>query len=145
MRIGRGAFGENTPSRALYLSPDHAVFVNGALVPVKFLCNGTSIKQVKRRRVTYHHVELPGHAVILAEGLPVESYLDTGDRAHFAGQPTIRLFPDFATRRTDALALAWEARGAAPLVVTGARLAAARATVAASPSGGLSRPARSAA
>ena len=31
--------------------------------------------------MAYHHVELARHAVILAEGLPTESFLDTGDRA----------------------------------------------------------------
>jgi hypothetical protein len=34
--------------------------------------------------LTYHHVELAAHDVILAEGLPCESYLDTGNRAAFA-------------------------------------------------------------
>ena len=54
---------------------------------------------MKRAAVTYYHVELPQHAVILAEGLPVESYLDTGDRADFHGDgETIRLFPDFSAR-----------------------------------------------
>lgn len=33
--------------------------------------------------VTYIHVELPAHDVVLAEGLPAESYLDTGNRAGF--------------------------------------------------------------
>ena len=36
--------------------------------------------------------------MILAEGLTVESYLDTGDRANFDGGNTIRLFPDLAAR-----------------------------------------------
>src|ERR1019366_700567 len=77
VRVQAGAFGANVPVRDLYLSPDHAVFVNDVLVPVKLLINGTSIAQVKQNRVTYYHVELPRHAVILAEGLTVESYLDT--------------------------------------------------------------------
>ena len=42
---------ETLPVRDLYLSPDHAVFVNGVLVPVKLLINGTSITQVERDRV----------------------------------------------------------------------------------------------
>jgi hypothetical protein len=33
--------------------------------------------------VTYYHVELAAHDVILAEGLLCESYLDTGNRAAF--------------------------------------------------------------
>ena len=61
VRIAPGAFGDNVPARDLYLSPDHAVFVNDVLVPVKLLVNGTSIMQIKRDRVTYYHVELPRH------------------------------------------------------------------------------------
>jgi hypothetical protein len=59
--------------------------------------------------------------VLLAENLPVESYLDAGDRANFAnGGATATLFPDFATR-------AWESRGCTQLVVTGPQLQAVRA------------------
>ena len=96
------------------------MFVNGILVPVNLLTNGTSIVQVKRDRVTYYHVELPEHAVILAEGLTVESYLDVGDRVNFeqCGE-TIRLFPEFVRRVTPEAALVWETRGVAPLVMTG--------------------------
>ena len=46
VRVRAGAFGENVPERDLYLSPDHAVFVNDVLVPVKLLINGTTIAQV---------------------------------------------------------------------------------------------------
>jgi T5SS/PEP-CTERM-associated repeat protein/autotransporter passenger strand-loop-strand repeat protein len=130
VRVMRGAFGRNVPLRDLYLSPDHAVFVNGVLVPVKLLINGTSIARVRRDRVTYYHVELPRHAVILAEGLTVESYLDLGDRADFAnGGETIRLFPDFASRLAPDTAWVWETRGAAPLVMTGLELEAAQRAV----------------
>ena len=122
VRVRAGAFGENVPMRDLYLSPDHAVFVNDVLVPVKLLIDGTRVTQVKRDRVRYFHVELPRHEVILAEGLTVESYLELGDRANFNQHghgETIRLFPDFAARLAPDTALAWETRGAAPLVVSG--------------------------
>jgi hypothetical protein len=130
VRVSAGAFGENVPVRDLYLSPDHAVFVNDVLVPVRLLIDGGGIAQVKRDRVRYFHVELARHAVILAEGLTVESYLDTGDRANFhvAGS-TIRLFPDFGAKHSPAIAEVWETRGAAPLVITGRRLTAARQAV----------------
>jgi hypothetical protein len=132
VRIAAGAFGQNVPARDLYLSPDHAVFVNDVLVPVKLLINGATITQVKRATVRYYHVELPQHAVILAEGLPVESYLDTGDCENFhLGGETIRLFPDLTARLTPAVAPIWEAKGIAPLILTGPHVDAARAAVAA--------------
>jgi T5SS/PEP-CTERM-associated repeat protein len=126
VRVSAGAFGEAVPRRDLYLSPDHAVFVDGVLVPVKFLINGSSIVQVHRDRVRYFHVELAEHAVILAEGLPVESYLDIGDRLDFGQNGVMRLHPDFGARLAADIALAWEARGVAPLVMTGEALAGAR-------------------
>jgi hypothetical protein len=56
--------------------------------------------------------------------LPAESYLDTGDRSNFAnGGGAVRLFPDFSAR-------GWEALGCAPLIVTGAKLAAAQSLIA---------------
>ena len=64
--------------------------------------------------ITYHHLELDTHDVLLAEGLPCESYLDTGDRASFGSGPVIRLHSEFG--RTD---LTWESRGYAPLAVAG--------------------------
>ncbi len=97
VRVARGAFGEGLPWRDLYLSPDHAVFVDGVLIPVRYLVNGRSILQVAVAKIGYWHVELDRHDVLLAEGLPVESYLDTGNRANFAnGGDHLRLYPDFA-------------------------------------------------
>lgn len=43
VRISKGAFGPGMPRRNLWLSPDHAVFVDGVLIPIKYLVNGTTI------------------------------------------------------------------------------------------------------
>ena len=120
VQILPGAFGPGRPQRTLCLSPDHAVYINDVLVPIRCLINGNTIVQVPTDCVTYYHVELERHAVLLAEGLPAESYLDTGDRRNFAnGGGAVALYPDFATR-------IWEASACAPLVVTDARLHAIR-------------------
>jgi hypothetical protein len=120
VRIAAGAFGPGRPHRNLKLSPDHAVFVDDVLIPVKYLINGTTIRQTPVEEVSYHHVELPRHAVLLAEGMFAESYLDTGGRGNFAngGEP-VALHPDFTFRT-------WDAEGCAPLVVTGPLLQSAR-------------------
>src|ERR1019366_6242670 len=100
VRISAGAFGPGQPCRDLLLSPDHALFIYGVLIPVKYLINGDSIAQVPMDSVTYYHVELGHHDVVLAEGLPVESYLDAGDRCNFdLTDEMIRLHPDFEGRR----------------------------------------------
>jgi hypothetical protein len=85
------------PSRDLYLSPDHAIYHDGFLVPAKALVNGANITQVARRHVIYYHVELEEHAVLFAEHLPAESYLDTGNRDCFENScGALQLHPDFA-------------------------------------------------
>ena len=68
VRIAAHVFGRGLPKRDLFLSPDHAVFVNGVLIPVKYLINGRGIRQMAVRQVTYYHVELPRHAVTLGRG-----------------------------------------------------------------------------
>ena len=119
VRIVAGAFAAGQPARDLLLSPDHAVFFDGALIPIKYLLNGATVHQVPAREVTYLHIELEKHDIILADGLPVESYLDTGSRSAFAnGGATIQLHPSF-TSTDSQTSLRWEADGCAPLVVSG--------------------------
>lgn len=80
VRVAAGAFGPGVPERDLFLSPDHAILAFGVLIPVKYLVNGDTVRQMEVETVTYHHIELTRHAVIFAEGLAAESYLDVGDR-----------------------------------------------------------------
>jgi T5SS/PEP-CTERM-associated repeat protein len=126
IRVQAHAFGEGRPWRDVMLSPDHALFVEGALIPVKLLDNGTTIAQIAADEVTYFHVELAMHDVVFAHGLPVETYLDTGNRAAFEDGGRILLHS--ASRRH--AELAWEAGGYAPLVVTGPALEMVRAGLA---------------
>jgi hypothetical protein len=119
VRVRAGAFGTRLPSRDLLLSPDHAVFAEGVLIPIKHLVNGASVAVEPRDRVTYFHIELDRHDVVLAENLPTESYLDTGDRARFEGGRCVALYPDFSSR-------VWEAEGCAPLRLVGPEVDAVR-------------------
>ena len=103
IRIAPHAFGMRQPKRPLLVSPDHAVFFDGILIPVRYLVNDTTIAGIDARDVRYFHVELPRHDVLLADGLPVESYLP----AHSTAE--------------------WEASGCAPLMVCGEAVEHARA------------------
>jgi len=93
-----GALGPGVPHRALRVSPDHALYLDGRLVPAGRLVDGQAILQpAGARRVVYHHVELDAHDVILAEGAAAESWLDGGNRAQFDnGGALVALHPEFA-------------------------------------------------
>ncbi len=142
VRVRAGAFGPGLPARDLYVSPDHALYLEEVLIPVRCLLDGEAVAQVPVESVTYYHIELERHDVVLAEGLPAESFLDTGGRRMFdngagplclgansrapgasassqARSTPVVLHPDFAIRL-------WEAEGCAPLVVTGPEVVAAR-------------------
>jgi autotransporter passenger strand-loop-strand repeat protein len=117
VRVAMDAFGQDQPRRDLFLSPDHAVFVDGLLIPVRQLINGTTIAQLAVDDVIYHHVELERHDVLFAEGLAAESYLDTGNRMTFAnGGGAMTLHPDFNAPKT------WRDDAAAPLGTDEARV-----------------------
>jgi hypothetical protein len=79
VRVRADAITPGVPARDVLLSPDHALFVDGLLIPVRLLLNGRTIAVAHEvRHVTYHHVRLDSHDVILADGLPAESFLDVG-------------------------------------------------------------------
>ena len=96
VRICADAFGIGRPNRDLLLSPEHAVFVDDVLIPIRLLANGVTIRQEPAGRIIYYHVELESHDVLLAEALAVESYRDSGNREAFAnGGPVVSLHPAF--------------------------------------------------
>lgn len=126
VHIRPNAFAPGTPAADLWLSPDHAVFADGILVPVRYLLNGRTIVQEDHTTITYWHVELARHDVLLAEGLPCESYLDTGNRSSFVeSSGPLALHPAFAPR--DNALDVWRRSSCAPLVRSGAPLLALRA------------------
>jgi PAS domain S-box-containing protein len=115
--IRADAFGPGVPERDLRLSPDHAIFAEDHLIEAKHLINGaTVVRDAACRTVTYHHVALDAHDILLAENLPVESYIDCGCGTAFVefslknGIP-ILLRPDVAATV--------EAFGCAPLAEPG--------------------------
>lgn len=71
-----GALGDNLPERDLYISPAHAIQIDGHFMRADTLINGVSIYQVDSMpsEFTYYHIELEGHKLLLAEGVPAESF-----------------------------------------------------------------------
>lgn len=118
--VEAGAFGPGLPARDLYLSPDHALYLDQALIPVKHLVNGISVRQVAMKSITYHHIELATHDVVWADSLLAETYLECGNRQQFGQGKSVSMQADFAPPYWN------DARAYAPLVITGEPLARAR-------------------
>ena len=130
IRIAPHAFGGGRPERTLLLSPDHSVYIEGVLIPVKHLVNGTTLTQADLATVTYYHLELARHDVVLAEGLPAETYIETGGRSAFEnGGGTTQLHPDF-TPDEARVGMVWQNFSYAPLIGTNGQLDRVRAQLA---------------
>ncbi len=125
--IEAGAIADAIPHRDLLVSPDHAILLDGHLIPAKALLNGHTIRQVSRRSITYYHVELAEHAVLMAEGVPTESYLDTGNRTAFDNAGiAVSLHPDFAPADAQARRIQ---QSCAPFIESGPVVEAIRARI----------------
>ncbi len=82
--IKTGAIADNVPLRDLWISPHHAMYIDGMLIEAKDLVNGVSVVQAERmEKVEYFHIELDTHDVIIAEGALSETYLDDHNRGMF--------------------------------------------------------------
>jgi Hint domain len=116
VRILKDAFATGVPHRDLRVSPDHCIYADGVLIPARRLINGATIVQDRDlRSIEYFHVELETHALLIAEGLRAESYLDTGNRAFYdnAGLAIV-LHPEFSV---SAGLKTWQEDACAPLAV----------------------------
>jgi hypothetical protein len=86
IRIAANAFGPARPSQDLYLSLGHSVCVDllgEVLIPVGYLVNGSTVAEVETDAISYWHVELESHDILIANNLPAESYLAMANRGAF--------------------------------------------------------------
>jgi hypothetical protein len=84
VRVARSALAPDVPHTDLYLSDWHALFVDGVLIPVGSLINGSTIKRYEARELAeleFFNIKLESHDVIYAEGAPVETMLEVDERS----------------------------------------------------------------
>ncbi len=96
--VRAGALAPEIPVRDLWLSPGHALLLDGVLVPAEHLVNAlTIVKAGAVDQVEYFHLEFEAHEVILAEGAPAESYVECDNRRGFHNADEFSaLYPDDA-------------------------------------------------
>jgi Hint domain len=84
VRVARSAIAADVPHTDLYLSQQHAIFIDGVLARVCSLINETSIALHDAEDVSeleYYHIKLRSHDVVYAEGAPCETLLEVEESA----------------------------------------------------------------
>jgi Hint domain len=85
VKISRFAIDGKAPHSDLYISPGHAIYIDGILIPASNLVNGITIvadAKPEPLSLTYFHIELDTHEAVLAEGLAVESFRRDNQLTH---------------------------------------------------------------
>jgi hypothetical protein len=98
VKISRFAIDGRAPHSDLYVSPAHAIYIDGILIPAGDLANGVSIvadAKPEALSLTYLHIELDTHEPILAEGLAVESFQRNNPQGFDNAAEYVRLYGSF--------------------------------------------------
>ena len=86
IKFASGALDGTNPGRDLYISEGHCLFMDGVLVPAKYLINGRTIIRdtaYGAEVLDYFNIELSHHDVIYAEGVPAETFQASSLRKQF--------------------------------------------------------------
>lgn len=81
IKIARSALAAGVPYCDLYVSANHCLLVDGVLIRSSALVNGRSIVRctdMEAAELTYYHIELDAHGIVLANGVAAESFLASG-------------------------------------------------------------------
>ena len=83
--VRAGALGDGVPASDLCVSPNHAILVDEVLANARALVNGSTIVAMPNppELIEYFHLELDRHRLIVANGTPVESFVDDVSREEF--------------------------------------------------------------
>ncbi len=105
--IAKGALDND---RDLLVSPQHRMMLDGwrvevhcgtdeVLAPAKALTNDTTIRRLEGGTVTYIHIAFDSHQIVMAEGIPSESFFPGAEALsaldHAAREEILTLFPEW--------------------------------------------------
>lgn len=90
IRIKKNALADGLPFMDLFITPEHCLFHENALLPARLLVNGSSIQlDMTKKNYEVFHLQTIKHAIIKANGLYVETFLDTGHKHIFDSDKTL--------------------------------------------------------
>ncbi len=87
VRVRAGALDHCVPHTDLDLTADHGLMLDGLLCNAGALVNGTTIHPIPKaelgERYVVYHIEVDDHQLIIANGVPAETFLDNATRRTF--------------------------------------------------------------